>query len=204
MNEQLLDTIKELEIKKMPEEKSLEAANMGYTKKQLTHFIERHDLDIAKSWKKAEIVEPLTEWMKDVRTELLNSDADLLSFYNENALQADEPFNIYEADLSEDNLARVVKLMEHGLVFNVDGTLWIPEETAAAVSEEVETDTPASTEEVKTEEKVEEPKAQPKPAVNNWMRKKTLTPEELLEQKKQTRLNYLKKQAKKKRGKKRK
>lgn len=63
MNEKLIDTIKEMEIKSAPEEQSLEAALNQYTKKQLAHFIERFDLDIAKSWKKAEIIDALIEWM---------------------------------------------------------------------------------------------------------------------------------------------
>ncbi|WP_423188946.1 hypothetical protein ACO1PF_10180 [Alkalibacterium sp. f15] len=201
MNKQLIATIKELEINKAPEEQTLELANQSYTKKQLAHFIERFDLDIAKSWKKDEIVAPLSDWMKEASVDLLNSDTELRSFYMEKVLNAEEPLDVYSNDLSEADLERVLLLMEHGMAYNVDGQLWTPDETISAVSKDVESDDQSvSSEEPTPQEKAKEITSQPE-----LIKKKptqttspSLSKEEKLAQNKQIRLKYLKKQAKKK------
>ncbi|OJF94690.1 hypothetical protein [Alkalibacterium sp. 20] len=214
MNEQLIETIKQLEIKKAPEEQSLEAANQTYTKKQLAHFIERHELPIAKSWKKDEIVSSLTEWMKEARINLLTSDAELRSFYSYNVKSAEQPLDIYDANLSETDLERVLLLIEHGLIFNIDGELWVPDETIKVVTDDVESPELTSTEkEAVPEEKAEETKTQseslqqkrtqshPRGQRTQTTASSVSTEEELARNKK-TRLKYLKTQAKKNKRKK--
>lgn len=204
MNEQLLQTIKQLEIKKEPEEQTLEVANQSYTKNQLAHFIDRHDLSIAKSWKKAEIVTALTDWMEKARVDLLNSEPDLLSFYSQDLMQAKQSFDTYNDKLSDSELERVLLLIDYGLAYNVNGQLWVPGETAVAVAnKEVvpEEQTEANTNQTDASEN--------KPEQSSQAKKLAQTPppsvftEETVAQKKQTRLNYLKKQAKKKKRKKR-
>jgi len=216
MNEELIKTIKELEIKTAPEEHSLQAANQLYTKKQLTHFIERHDLPIAKSWLKDEIVTALSDWMADAQKELLANNQDLLTFYKNNVLQADESLNTYNADLSDSDLDNITQLIEHGLVYNVGGELWAPETTADTVSSDVKSSaSPATSEEGTTEEKSEavtnqtqSPKGQTKTRTTAkktfQSSSTTLSTEEKLGQNKQTRLKYLREQAKKKKRKKKK
>lgn len=204
MNKQHLETVKQLEIKKAPEEQSTEAANNQYTKKQLTHFIEHHDLDIAKSWKKAEIVEALTEWMKTAQKDVLDSNSDLQSFYSESVVNADESLNVYDDTLSDDSLENILKLVEHGLAYNIEGQLWVPEGKASKVS----------TEDNKSSVQVDEPKkeAPKKQEASSSQSKKashSVSPSvgktDSMEEKKKARLEYLKKQAKrKKKGKKRK
>jgi len=208
MNEELIKTIKELEIKTAPEEQSLEAANQNYTKKQLTHFIERHDLPIAKSWLKDEIVTALSDWMGDSQKELLANNQDLLTFYQKEVLQADEPLNSYNADLSDSDLEKITQLIEYGLVYNVGGELWAPETTENTVSSDVESS--ASTEE--KSEAVSTHTDSPKKQTNTGISTKktvqspssSLSTEEKLAQNKQTRLKYLREQAKKKKRKKKK
>lgn len=204
MNKQHLETVKQLEIKKSPEEQSTEAANNQYTKKQLTHFIEHHDLDIAKSWKKAEIVEALTEWMETAQKDVLESNSDLQSFYSESVVNTDESLNVYDDNLSDDSLENILKLVEHGLAYNVDGQLWVPADKTAAVS----------TENNESSAQVDEPKkeASKKHRASNSQSKKTSPSAsssfghaDSIEDKKKARLEYLKLQAKrKKKGKKRK
>ena len=193
-----------MEIKKAPEKQSTEAANNQYTKKQLTHFIEHHDLDIAKSWKKAEIVEALTEWMETAQKDVLESNSDLQSFYSESVVNTDESLNVYDDNLSDDSLENILKLVEHGLAYNVDGQLWVPSGKTAAVStEENESSTQAS-----EPEKI----ASKKQTTSNSQSKKTSPSAsssfghaDSIEDKKKARLEYLKLQAKrKKKGKKRK
>ncbi|MCC5890853.1 MAG: hypothetical protein JJU01_09795 [Alkalibacterium sp.] len=200
MHKQYMETIKELEIKKAPEEQSLAAANDNYTKVQLAHFIERHDLDIAKSWKKAEIVDALTEWMESAQQEMLESDSALQTFYSDNVVNAEQLLNVYDDNLSDDKLENVLKLVEHGLAYNVDGQLWVP-------SNEVVETTPAENESV---DKIDEPKKE-EPSSSNQSKPSTYSAspsvfkDEDIEKKKEARLKYLKKQAKrKKKGKKRK
>jgi len=204
MNKQHLETVKQLEIKKAPEEQSTEAANNQYTKKQLTHFIEHHDLDIAKSWKKAEIVEALTEWMESTQKDVLESDSDLQSFYLNEVVNADESLNVYDDNLSDHSLENILKLVEYGLAYNVDGHLWVPSGKTAEVS----------TENNKSSAQVDEPKkeASKKQTTSNSQSKKTspsasssFRHADSIEDKKKARLEYLKLQAKrKKKGKKRK
>lgn len=204
MNKQHLETVKQLEIKKAPEEQSTEAANNQYTKKQLTHFIEHHDLDIAKSWKKAEIVEALTEWMETAQKDVLESNSDLQSFYSESVVNTDESLNVYDDNLSDDSLENILKLVEHGLAYNVDGQLWVPEDKTSEVSTE-NNDSSAQVDEPKKE-------ASKKQRASNSQSKKTSPSAsssfghaDCIEDKKKARLEYLKLQAKrKKKGKKRK
>lgn len=204
MSKQHLETIKQLEIKKAPEEQSTEAANNQYTKKQLTHFIEHHDLNIAKSWKKAEIVEALTEWMDTAQKDVLDTNSDLQSFYSESVVNADEAMNVYDDNLSDDSLENILKLVEHGLAYNVDGKLWVPEQKAAAVSTE---DNVPNTQ-ISEPEKI----VTNKQRSSNSQSKKTSPSAsssfghaDSIEDKKKARLEYLKIQAKrKKKGKKRK
>ncbi|SFC10341.1 hypothetical protein SAMN04488102_10353 [Alkalibacterium subtropicum] len=204
MNEQLIETIKEMEIKGAPEEQTLEAALNQYTKKQLAHFIERHDLDIAKSWKKAEIIEALIEWMSSVQPELMESDEDLNAFYSNQVVNADQPLEISD-DLSEKDQERVLKLIEHGLVFNADNELWTPEAVAQTVDSESEksADSNESSKETASQDEAAEVKSQP--AQPRKQRKQTsalsLTPEERIAREKKMRLKYFKKQAKKKKKK---
>ncbi|MDN6398662.1 hypothetical protein [Alkalibacterium gilvum] len=199
MDTQAMETIKTLEIKSAPEKQTLEAANESYTKKQLAHFIERHDLAIAKSWLKDDIVSALSEWMNDAQKDLLSNDSDLLAYY-EKMLASDDKLNLYEDDLSDADQDKLLSLMEHGLLYNVDGTVWIPAE-AAETTEDVEGE-----EKTVSEEKTEQPSK--KTPSNNQSKAKqataSLSTEERLAQEKQARLKYLKKQAKKKKGKKRK
>ena len=216
MNEELIKTIKELEIKTAPEEQSLEAANQNYTKKQLTHFIERHDLPIAKSWLKDEIVTALSDWMADSQKELLANNQELQTFYQNEVLQADELLNSYNADLSDSDLEKITQLIEYGLVYNVGGELWAPETTDNTVSSDVESSaSPSTSEEGTTEEKGEavtnqtqSPKGQTKTSATAKKTFKssstTLSTEEKLAQNKQARLKYLREQAKKKKRKKKK
>ena len=192
-----------MEIKKAPEKQSTEAANNQYTKKQLTHFIEHHDLDIAKSWKKAEIVEALTEWMETAQKDVLESNSDLQSFYSESVIHTDESLNVYDDTLSDDRLENILKLVEHGLAYNVDGQLWVPADKTATVS----------TEDNESSAQVDEPKkeASKKQTTSNSQSKKTspsasssFRHADSIEDKKKARLEYLKLQAKrKKKGKKR-
>ncbi|PRY70904.1 hypothetical protein [Alkalibacterium olivapovliticus] len=204
MNEQLLQTIKQLEIKKEPEEQTLEVANQSYTKNQLAHFIDRHDLSIAKSWKKAEIVTALTDWMEKARVDLLNSEPELLSFYSQNLVKAERSFDTYNSNLSDSDLERVLLLIDYGLAYNVDGQLWLPGETAGAVSN-IEA-VPEQQDEADTNQ-TDAPENKPEQSSQAKKRAQTPPPsvftEETVAQKKQTRLNYLKKQAKKKKRKKR-
>jgi len=216
MNKQILETIKELEIKNVSEEQSLEAANQNYTKKQLTHFIERHDLPIAKSWLKDEIVTALSDWMTDAQKELLSNDPELLAFYQKEVLQADEPLDVYNTDLSDSDSEKVLQLMEHGLVYNVEGELWVPEETVKAVSNDVESPERTSTgnESAPVEQAeadtTQSDSANKQPARSRQTRKSpqaassSLSAEERLARNKKARLKYFKTQAKKKKGKKRK
>ena len=208
MNEELIKTIKELEIKTAPEEQSLEAANQNYTKKQLTHFIERHDLPIAKSWLKDEIVTALSDWMADSQKELLANNHELQTFYQNEVLQADELLNSYNADLSDSDLEKITQLIEYGLVYNVGGELWALETTDNTASSDVESS--ASTEE--KDEAVSTHTDSPKKQTNTGVSTKktvqspssSLSTEEKLAQNKQTRLKYLREQAKKKKRKKKK
>lgn len=200
MNKQFMETLKELEIKKAPEELSIEAANDNYTKKQLAHFIERHDLDIAKSWKKPEIVEALTEWMESAQKEKLESDSDLHSYYSEELVKTDDSVNIYDDNLSIDKLENILKLVEHGLAYNVDGQLWVPSEAAP-----VETDSANQAEEPKKEVSEKQATSSSQPKTTSQSASPSVFKEEDIEKKKDARLKYLKKQAKrKKKGKKRK
>ena len=208
MNEELIKTIKELEIKTAPEEQSLEAANQNYTKKQLTHFIERHDLPIAKSWLKDEIVTALSDWMGDSQKELLANNQDLLTFYQKEVLQADEPLNTYNADLSDSDLENITQLIEYGLIYNVGGELWVPETTDNTVSSDVESSASTDEKDEAVSTHTDSPKKQTNTGVST---KKTvqspsssLSTEEKLAQNKQTRLKYLREQAKKKKRKKKK
>ena len=200
MNNKLIDTIKEMEISKTPETKSLEEANQSYTKKQLAHFIERFDLDIAKSWKKDEIVAPLSDWMKEASVEVLNSDAELHSFYMEKVVNAEEPFDVYSDNLSETDLECALFLIEHGLAYNVDGQLWVPEETEKSVSNDIESDNQNTSSKEEPSEVKEEVKTESKPNKKKLTQTSSsnLSTKETLAQKKQTRLKYLKKMAKKK------
>ena len=197
MDTQAMETIKTLEIKSAPEKQTLEAANESYTKKQLAHFIERHDLAIAKSWLKDDIVSALSEWMNNAQKDVLANDSDLLAFY-EKMLASDEKLNLYGDNISEDEGNTLLSLMEYGLLYNVDGTVWAPAE-AAETTEDVEVKTVS-------EEKKEQPSKKPSPNTQSKPRQATssLSTEEKLAQEKQARLKYLKKQAKKKKGKKRK
>ena len=135
MDTQAMETIKTLEIKSAPEKQTLEAANESYTKKQLAHFIERHDLAIAKSWLKDDIVSALSEWMNNAQKDVLANDSDLLAFY-EKMLASDEKLNLYGDNISEDEGNTLLSLMEYGLLYNVDGTVWAPAE-AAETTEDV-------------------------------------------------------------------
>jgi len=204
MNKQHLETVKQLEIKKAPEEQSTEAANNQYTKKQLTHFIEHHDLDIAKSWKKAEIVEALTEWMETAQKDVLDSDSDLQSFYSESVVNTNESMNVYDDTLSDHRLENILKLVEYGLAYNVDGQLWVPADKTAEISTEEKNSRVQVDESKKEAQKKQE-------ALSNQSKKAShsVSPSvgkiDSMEDKKKTRLEYLKKQAKrKKKGKKRK
>ncbi|MCC5896076.1 MAG: hypothetical protein JJU16_11475 [Alkalibacterium sp.] len=205
MNEQLMQIIKDLEIKKAPEVKSIEAANDSYTKNQLAHFIERHDLSIAKSWKKAEIVTALSEWMEEASAELLDSNAELHSFYTKDIMQSEDTLDIYEESRSESELECILQLLEHGLAYNVDGQLWTPEEAAdSAVSETKESSK-------KTESVPAKKDTSKKKTVSSSQSKQTMhapsrsvSPEQRVSKQKQTRLDYLKQQSKKKKRKKRK
>lgn len=205
MNEQIMQTLKDLEIKKAPEEQSLEAANQSYTKDQLAHFIERHDLSIAKSWKKAEIITPLTEWMGKAREDLLNSNSDLLSFYSQDLMQNQRQVAIYEDNLSDTEWEHILLLIEHGLAYNVEGQLWMPEHTVSALTNKPavtseETESISSQDESgKNTPTVGRPKNQ-----NRKLPSRPVSTEERLSYEKQTRLDYLKKQSKKKKRKKRK
>lgn len=204
MNKQHLETVKQLEIKKAPEEQSTEAANNQYTKKQLTHFIEHHDLDIAKSWKKAEIVEALTEWMESTQKDVLESDSDLQSFYSDEVVNADESLNVYDDTLSDDRLENILKLVEHGLAYNVDGQLWVPADKTAEVSTEDKNSRVQVDESKKEAQKKQEAlSSQSKKASHSVSPSVGKT--DSMEDKKKARLEYLKLQAKrKKKGKKRK
>lgn len=197
MNKQHLETLKELEIKKAPEEQSIMAANDNYTKKQLAHFIERHDLDIAKSWKKAEIVESLTEWMTSAQKELLETDSALHSFYSSDVVNNEEALDFYDDTLSDDKLENLLKLVEYGLAYNVDGELWVPSsDVAEATPAEVSAD---QADDSKKEEAASN--SQSKPVT--YSSSPSVFKEENIEKKKEARLKYLKKQAKrKKKGKK--
>lgn len=201
MNEKLIDTIKEMEIKSAPEEQSLEAALNQYTKKQLAHFIERFDLDIAKSWKKAEIIDALIEWMESAQIELLESNKELNAFYSNKVVNADQPLEIND-DLSNKEQESVLSLVEHGLVFNADGQLWAPE----AVAETVDTasnklaESSESTEEKASQNEEKSQPAQPKKQ-GKLTPAPTLSPEERIAHEKKRRLKYFKKQAKKKKKK---
>lgn len=200
MNKQHMETLKELEIKKAPEELSIEAANDNYTKKQLAHFIERHALDIAKSWKKAEIVEALTEWMESAQKEILETDSDLHSFYSNVVVNADESLNVYDENLTDDKLENILKLVEHGLAYNVDGQLWVPAETSP-----VRDDSDKQAEEPKKETPKKQAATSSQPKTTTSTASPSVFNEEDIEKKKEARLKYLKKQAKrKKKGKKRK
>lgn len=200
MNENLIQTIKELEIKKAPEEQTLEAALNQYTKKQLAHFIERFDLDIAKSWKKAEIIDALIEWMESAQSELLDSDEDLNAFYLNKVVNTEESLQISD-DMSDKEQERVLSLIEHGLVFNADGQLWAPETADKTVNDESSKPAESSetSEETASQEKPAETKSKSVP--QKKQRKQTpapsLSPEERIAREKKMRLNYFKKQAKK-------
>ncbi|GEN50358.1 hypothetical protein APE02nite_10230 [Alkalibacterium pelagium] len=204
MNKQHLETAKQLEIKKAPEEQSTEAANNQYTKKQLTHFIEHHDLDIAKSWKKAEIVEALTEWMETAQKDVLDSNSDLQSFYSESVVNADESLNIYDDNLSDDSLENILKLVEHGLAYNVDGQLWVPAEISAEVSAE-DNESSVQVDEPKKEAPKKQTTSNSQSKTTSHSASSSFEKAESIEDQKKARLEYLKKQAKrKKKGKKRK
>lgn len=199
MNEQLLQTIKQLEIKKEPEEQTLEVANQSYTKNQLAHFIDRHDLSIAKSWKKAEIIEPLIDWMEKAQSKLLASDAELSSFYTKNATNDEQSLDIY-TDLSEEEMKHVLSLIEHGLAFNVEGQLWAPEETVNALDSDVlSADQESTSKEPAPEENTEEVKVASAPLEKKQAQTSSpsLSPEERIAREKKMRLKYFKKQAKK-------
>ena len=204
MNEELLQTIKELEIKKAPEEQSLEAALNQYTKKQLAHIIERFELDIAKSWKKAEIIDALIDWMNENQSELLKSDEDLNAFYLNDVANAEQSLEVND-DLSEKEQEHVLSLIENGLVFNADGQLWTPEEAVKTTG--TESDKPAdsieSTEETASQENHAEVTSQPAPRKKQRKQASapSLSPEERIAREKKTRLKYFKKQAKKKKKK---
>jgi len=178
----------------------MEAANNQYTKKQLTHFIEHHDLDIAKSWKKADIVEALTEWMKTARKDVLDSNSDLQSFYSESVVNTNESMNVYDDTLSDDSLENILKLVEHGLAYNVEGQLWVPE---GKDSEENESSTQVNEPEKIATKKLRSSNSQSKktsPSASS-----SFGHADSIEDKKKARLEYLKLQAKrKKKGKKRK
>lgn len=203
MNKKHIATLEELEIKKAPEEQSIEAANHTYTKKQLAHFIERHELDIAKSWKKADIVEALTKWMADAQKDILEADSDLHSFYSSDVVNNEEALNIYESTLSDEKLENILKLVEHGLAYNVDGQLWLPSnEVTEAAQEKEEADVQADEPKQDTQKEVAVSSSQSKPVTYS---SSSVFKEEDIEKKKEARLKYLKKQAKrKKKGKKRK
>ncbi|GEK91016.1 hypothetical protein [Alkalibacterium kapii] len=204
MNDKLIDTIKEMEIKSAPEKQSLEAALNQYTKKQLAHFIERHDLDIAKSWKKAEIIEALIEWMASAQKELLKSDEELNAFYSNTVVDADQPLEISD-DLSDKEQENVLSLIEHGLVFNADGQLWALEAVAETVDTVSEKPAGSSEPNEETASKDEATEVKSQPAQPKKQRKQTsapsLSPEERIARQKKMRLKYLKKQAKKKKKK---
>lgn len=205
MNEQIMQTLKDLEIKKAPEEQSLEAANQSYTKDQLAHFIERHDLSIAKSWKKAEIITPLTEWMGKAREDLLNSNSDLLSFYSQDLMQNQRQVAIYEDNLSDTELEHILLLIEHGLAYNVEGQLWVPEHTVSDLTNKP-TVTSKKTESTSSQDESDKntPTAEKQKKQNRKLPSRPVSTEERLSYEKQTRLDYLKKQSKKKKRKKRK
>ena len=148
MDTQAMETIKTLEIKSAPEKQTLEAANESYTKKQLAHFIERHDLAIAKSWLKDDIVSALSEWMNNAQKDVLANDSDLLAFY-EKMLASDEKLNLYGDNISEDEGNTLLSLMEYGLLYNVDGTVWAPAE-AAETTEDVDVEVKTVSEEKRT------------------------------------------------------
>lgn len=198
MSENVLNTIKDLEIKKAPEENSQEAANQLYTKKQLAYFIERYDLDIAKSWKKAEIVSALTEWMNTAGKELLESDSDLASLLSKVSVEAS--FDLYNGSVPSKEMEQLLLLIEHGFAYNVDGQIWLPE-TAEAAANESASDS-AKPAQPKTEAKNEKA---PTSQATDWSRPAqpapALTAQEKIARNKQARLEYFKKQAKKKKRK---
>jgi len=204
MNKQHLETVKQLEIKKAPEEQFTEAANNQYTKKQLTHFIEHHDLDIAKSWKKAEIVEALSEWMETAQKNVLESNSDLQSYYSESVVNTDESLNVYDDNLSDDSLENILKLVEHGLAYNVDGQLWVPADKTAEVSTE-NNESSAQVDEPKKEAPKKQTPSNSQPKKTSPSASSSFGHADSIEDKKKARLEYLKLQAKrKKKGKKRK
>lgn len=204
MNKQLMETITELDIKKAPEDQSLAAANDNYTKKQLAHFIERHDLDIAKSWKKAEIVDALTEWMESAQQEILEADSDLQSFYSNEVVKADESIDVTDENLSDKKLEYIVKLVEHGLAYNVDGQLWVPSNEVAETAPE-NNDSADQADEPKKETQKQETVSSNQSKPSTHSASPSAFKDEDIEKKKEARLKYLKKQAKrKKKGKKRK
>lgn len=216
MNEEILETIKQLEIKKAPEEQSLESANQSYTKDQLAHFIERHELSIAKSWKKAEIVTALTDWMNETQTNYLQSNEDLHSFYSKNLIQNEQPIALYDSNLSDNDLTHILHLIEHGLAYNVDGQLWVPDETAKTFTDSSEThDLVPNKKDSDGKVMNEKTDSQAEPVSENASQSNSVTEgspalsasrssDKSIAQVKQQRLDYLKKQSKKKKRKKRK
>ncbi|EXJ23349.1 hypothetical protein ADIAL_1257 [Alkalibacterium sp. AK22] len=204
MTQNTLNTIQEMEIKKAPEESTQEAANQLYTKKQLAYFIERHDLDIAKSWKKAEIVSALTEWMDAAAKELLKADADLQALLAQ--LTTEDSFDLYSDALSREQQESLRLLIEHGLVYNVDGSAWIPESAKSQATESPSISKEAA--DSNEAQKTAAPKSQETQTAqqtNAWSRPAQKAPalstQEKIARNKQARLAYFKKQAKKKKRK---
>lgn len=90
-------------------------------------------MPISKSWLKDEIVSTLSKWMTDAQKEIFFNNQELLAFYQKEILQAEEPLDVYNADLSDNDLEKITQLMNHVLVYNVEGKLWTPSEAAETV-----------------------------------------------------------------------
>lgn len=206
-SEEIRQQVDSYVVKKSPKDSSLENVLSTYTKDQLSAIIDAKDLSIAKSKRKAEVIEELAEAIVHTLEES-SSVTDKEAFATlSNRILPNLPVQLEDAEWTKDEAKHLETFVSEGIALVTPEEIYVADEVASKlnnVEAPAAKDDSAAKQPAKTEKK-----AETAPATSTADEKKVVYKSQaakvvdLKEQKKQ-RQKFLKKMAKKKKGKKKK
>lgn len=201
MSETIRQQVESYVVKKAPKDTSLESVLSTYTKNQLGDLIDANDFSIAKSKKKAEVVEELSDAILNQLSEATSlKDIEVFSTLEDQILP-NLPVSLEEWDANEKEAKHVETLVTEGLVLVTADELYVADEVAQKVKEI----SPVSEAKEQSSDSSEQSKASSQEEKKTVYKSNASSKVIDLQEQKQKRQAFLKKMArKKKKGKKKK
>ncbi len=147
------ETLDGLVLKGAPKDHTLEASLDAYTKPNLIKLAEENDFEVKKSWNKDQMIEVISEGLRDSLEESLSD-------FDEKQLAALQEIVAGDTEKAETNSEVVSSAVSKGLLYvsaDEEVTVTMPAEFEEKIAEAADKDEPAEAEEKPAAEAVKQP-----------------------------------------------